>query len=102
MNKLAALSRMFRRSLGVIRLSLTICLIAGLLFVCRSEAADSLAEGFRNPPPSSKPLIIWQWMNGVVSREGITADLEAYKKAGLGGVQNFQIGGPGQALADDP
>lgn len=41
-------------------------------------------------------------MNGVVTREGITADLEAYKKAGLGGVQNFQIGGPNQVLIDDP
>jgi hypothetical protein len=77
-------------------------LIAGLSFVCRVEAADSLAEGFRNPPQQAKPLIIWQWMNGCVSRAGITADLEAFKKAGLGGVQNEQIGGPLQALADDP
>lgn len=46
--------------------------------------------------------MIWQWMNGFVSKEGITADLEAFKKAGLGGVQNFQIGGSNQALADDP
>ena len=84
------------------RLSLAICLIAGLLAACRMEAADSLVEGFRNPPQSAKPLIIWQWMNGVVSKEGITADLEAYKKAGLGGVQNFQIGGPNQVLIDDP
>src|SRR5581483_1600803 len=51
---------------------------------------------------SARPLIIWQWMNGVVNKEGITADLEAYKKAGLGGVQNFQIGGPNQVLIDDP
>jgi alpha-L-rhamnosidase len=65
-------------------------------------AADSMEESFRTPPASAKPLIIWQWMNGVVSREGITADLEAFHRAGLGGVQNFQIGGPRQALADDP
>jgi len=65
-------------------------------------AGPSLEDSFRNPPASAKPLIIWQWMNGVVSREGITADLEAFQRAGLGGVQNFQIGGPNQALADDP
>jgi len=41
-------------------------------------------------------------MNGVVSKEGITADLEAFKRAGLGGVQNEQIGGPNQALIEDP
>ena len=79
-----------------------LCALPGLLFTCRVEAADSLAESFRNPPQSARPLIIWQWMNGVVSKEGITADLEAYKKAGLGGVQNFQIGGPNQVLIDDP
>lgn len=66
------------------------------------EGADDLLAAFQHPAPSAKPLIMWQWMNGVVSREGITADLEAYKKAGLGGVQNFQVGGPNQALADDP
>ncbi|MCX6896676.1 MAG: glycosyl hydrolase, partial [Verrucomicrobia bacterium] len=78
------------------------CVLSGLLCAGRAGAVDSLAESFRNPPQSAKPLIIWQWMNGVASREGITADLEAYKRAGLGGVQNFQIGGTNQALADDP
>ncbi len=81
---------------------LAIGVIASLSLVGRLEAEDSLAESFRNPPQPAKPLIIWQWLNGVVSKEGITADLEAFKKAGLGGVQNFQIGGPNQALADDP
>ncbi len=84
------------------RLTFTTCLFAGFLLGWRLEAADSLAEAFRNPPESAKPLIIWQWMNGVVSREGITADLEAFKQVGLGGVQNEQIGGTNQALADDP
>src|SRR5207249_3690970 len=71
-------------------------------FHLAGKQADQLAAGFQNPPESAKPIIIWQWMNGVVSREGITADLEAYKRAGLGGVQNFQIGGPNQVLIDDP
>ncbi len=84
------------------RLSLTLSVFAGLLFASGARAGDSLAEAFRNPPASAKPLIMWQWMNGVVTREGITADLEAYRKAGLGGVQNFQVGGANQALADDP
>lgn len=67
-----------------------------------ADESSWLEDSFRSPPRSARPLVIWQWMNGCVSREGITADLEAYKKAGLGGVQNFQIGGPDQALADDP
>jgi hypothetical protein len=76
----------------------TACLI---LSCAAAPAANSLVESFNNPEESAKPLIIWQWMNGVVSREGITADLEAYKRAGLGGVQNFQVGGWNQALAED-
>ncbi len=75
---------------------------AALLLTPLVVNADSLEDAFRTPPASAKPLIIWQWMNGVVSREGITADIEAFQRAGLGGVQNFQIGGPNQALADDP
>ncbi len=45
--------------------------------------------------------MIWQWMDGVVSREGITADLEAYREAGIGGVQQFQVGGPMQTAISD-
>ena len=41
-------------------------------------------------------------MNDLVSKEGITTDLEAFKQAGLAGVQNEQVGGPNQALAEDP
>ena len=62
------------------------------------DVPDSL---FTNPPAEARPLIIWQWMDGVVSREGITADLEAYSRAGLGGVQQFQIGGPLQGEIRD-
>jgi hypothetical protein len=85
----------------VIKSLLFLGLLGAITSLCAS-AADSLEDSFRTPPTSAKPLIIWQWMNGVVSREGITADLEAFQRAGLGGVQNFQIGGPNQALADDP
>lgn len=53
------------------------------------------------PPDASKPIMIWQWMDGLISREGIRADLEAYKEAGIGGVQNFQVGGTTQGLAKD-
>ena len=45
--------------------------------------------------------MIWQWMDGMISKEGITADLEAYQQAGIGGVQNFQVGGTAQGLVKD-
>ncbi len=62
------------------------CLLTAL--VCR---ADSLEEGFRNPPNSAKPHTWWHWVNDNISKEGITADLEAMKRVGVGGVQIFNV-----------
>lgn len=62
----------------------------------------SLEDMFQSPSQSHKPLLIWQWMDGLVTREGITRDLEAFKEAGLAGVQNFQIGGPMQMRIGNP
>lgn len=63
---------------------------------------QSLQRLFLNPPSQYKPLMIWQWMDGLVTKEGITRDLEAFKAAGLDGVQNFQIGGEMQGYIGDP
>ena len=77
-------------------------LMMSILFLAGIGAeGHTMEDAFRNPPAEAKPLMIWQWMDGLVSREGITADLEAYKEAGIGGVQNFQVGGPMQGLAKD-
>ncbi len=39
--------------------------------------ADTLDQGFANPPAGARPHTWWHWMNCNVTREGITADLEA-------------------------
>jgi hypothetical protein len=36
-------------------------------------------------PESSKPWVFWYWMHASFSKEGITADLEAMKEAGIAG-----------------
>ena len=54
--------------------------------------AETLEEEFLNPPREARPQTWWHWMNGNVSREGITADLEAIAEAGLGGVHLFDAG----------
>jgi hypothetical protein len=51
-----------------------------------------LRENFENPPVSSFPQVLWMWMNGNVTKEGITLDLEAMKQAGIGGVLNYDVG----------
>lgn len=57
-----------------------------------AHSADlSLARGFRSPPPSARPWTWWHWMDGHVSHEGITADLEAMREIGLGGATVFDV-----------
>ena len=59
-----------------------------------AASGETLETGFINPPPSARPHICWTWMNGNVTREGITADLEAMARAGIGGALIFNLAGP--------
>ncbi len=52
-------------------------------------AADSVEKNFERPPDAARPHTWWHWMNGNVTREGITADLEAMARVGVGGAQIF-------------
>ena len=65
-------------------------------------AEKPLEDIFLNPGQCHKPLIIWQWMDGLVTKEGITNDLEAFKDVALAGVHNFQIDSPRQMQIGDP
>ena len=56
------------------------------------SAAQSLEEGFANPPDSAKPHTWYHMMNGNVTKEGITCDFEALARVGIGGVQMFDAG----------
>ena len=53
---------------------------------CPAETSADLAQGFVSPPDSAHPWVYWFWVNNNVTREGITADLEAMKRVGIGGV----------------
>ncbi len=48
--------------------------------------AGDIESDFLNPPDSARPWVYWMFMDGNLRREGITADLEAMKRAGIGGV----------------
>src|SRR5262245_53617979 len=54
--------------------------------------AATLEEGFKTSPQSAKPHTWWHWMNGNVTKEGITLDLESMARVGIGGFQNFDAG----------
>lgn len=68
----------------------------GIVWLClsiHSLAAQRLEHLWQSPPETSRPWVFWYWMQGAVSKEGITADLEAMKTAGLGGAYLMPIKG---------
>ncbi len=52
-------------------------------FFLPAYAQHALESGFLDPPSSAKAGTMWMWINGNVSKEGITADLEAMKRVGI-------------------
>jgi len=74
------------------------CFYPALLVVLAlvgAARADQLDDTFQHPPEAARPWVYWYWMNAAVSREGITADLEAMKQAGIGGAYLMPIRGAG-------
>ncbi|MBN1951455.1 MAG: hypothetical protein JW801_09635 [Bacteroidales bacterium] len=57
-----------------------------------SYAPAKLADGFQAMPDSARPHAIWEFMNGNVTKAGITRDLEAAKRAGVAGLMNTDVG----------
>lgn len=77
-----------------------------LLFCCPLLAAmafaeDRLALDFQKPPPAARPWVYWFWLNGNITSNGITADLEAMQRVGIGGVLIMEVdqGTPNGAAA---
>ena len=64
----------------------------GIIQSFSQQKALTLDQGFRRPPAVAFPQTWWHWMNGNVTKEGITMDLEAMKEIGVGGFQNFDAG----------
>ncbi len=55
-----------------------------------ARAADpvdvaALSRAFAEPPPTARPWVYWTWIDGNINKEGITADLEAMNRVGIGG-----------------
>ncbi|MCK4373967.1 MAG: hypothetical protein KAX19_01520, partial [Candidatus Brocadiae bacterium] len=74
--------------------------------LCAAARADELRQGFLRPPDSARPHTWWHWMNGNVTAEGITADLQAMKDVGVGGAQIFNVdygipAGPAEFMSEE-
>ena len=70
---------------------LSVCLIVTTTVCTVGMAPEDLQRGFQQVPPDAAPWVYWFWLDGNISREGITADLEAMKRAGIGGVLIMEV-----------
>jgi len=48
-------------------------------------------KDFLTPPDAARPWVYWFFLNGNITREGITADLEAMRRVGIGGVLIMEV-----------
>lgn len=62
----------------------------------RVETQDSLEESFRRPPRDAGVRCFWWWLNGNVTKEAITRDLEQMQAKGFSGAMVFDAGGAEQ------
>jgi hypothetical protein len=69
----------------------TIAAIA-LCGILQSVYGEELSRGFHNPPAAARPWVYWMWLNGNVSKEGITSHLEAMQRIGIGGAMLLNLG----------
>ncbi|KAA6351452.1 hypothetical protein EZS27_001261, partial [termite gut metagenome] len=69
------------------------CLLPIVLFpACQpTGTVENLEKDFLNPPDSARPGVYWYFMDGNLSKEAITKDLEAMKKAGIGYVVYLEV-----------
>jgi hypothetical protein len=64
--------------------------------------APDLPAAFRRPPAAARPWAYWWWLDSAATREGITADLQAMKRQGIGGVLLFDAGEGGPNAPKGP
>lgn len=72
--------------------TLTVSLCVALALATQVLAAPDLKSRFVAPPESARPWVYWYFMDGNMTREGLTADLEAMKAAGIGGAIFLEVG----------
>ncbi len=75
---------------------ISICLFAATFFLLLFTSCNTNLEYAEIPSEISKeakPWAYWWWMGNSVSPEGITANLEKYSKAGIGGLHIIPIYG---------
>ncbi len=83
---------MFHRITVRVCVAVTALLLVGSFVTCQgTERAAQVEREFAQPPDSARPWVYWFWLNGNITPEGISADLEAMKRVGIGGVLIMEV-----------
>lgn len=73
---------------GRIQILVGLLVIATAAICSAAESFESdLKAGFENPGSEARPRAYWNWLNGSVTLEDLTRDLEEAKAKGLGGLE---------------
>lgn len=70
---------------GVAALLVAVPWLPGMSNAAVAFPVDGLAHGFREPPPTAWPHVVWRWSDDSITAERITADLTGMKAAGISG-----------------
>jgi hypothetical protein len=69
-----------------------VILFTSLLILTQCNTNDELRRDFISPPPSSAPGVYWYFMDGNLSREAMTKDLESMVEAGIRNLIFLEVG----------
>ena len=72
-------------------LSNWLLLFAIIFHSCTRPAGNELRNGFENPPVESRPGSFWCWLNGNMTKESITRDLEQMHAKGMGSADMWDV-----------
>lgn len=67
-----------------------------------AQDAATLEQQFREPTAAARPRVWWHWIDGNVTAEGITRDLEWMRRIGVAGFQLFDVGRGYPAYVEQP
>lgn len=79
----------FRR---IINFAIVVIVLLCTTLNCTTQSTDKLKEAFKNPPNTSKPGVYWYFMDGNLSREAMTKDLESMKVVGISNLIFLEVG----------
>src|SRR5215469_11375855 len=69
----------------------TIISVVSTSWALFAVGSDPLERNFSHPPADARPWVYWFWNNGNITSNGITADLEAMQRVGIGGVLIMEV-----------